>query len=240
MASELMTLEPRQHIPEKKADPRASIVDALMKLAALQPFEDITIRDICANAGVSLADFRDAFPSKGAVLAGLSRKVDRAVLAEAASSDMSTSRDRLFDVLMRRFDAMAPYREGLRGVYAWLRREPLAAMEINRSTLNSMRFMLESAGLDSEGPAGALKLQGLALAWARVFAVWLDDTGPDFSKTMAALDNELTRGERFVSGLDRLNQFTSPLRAMLRSAMDRGRRARSRSASDAGVTDEPI
>ena len=58
-----------------------------------------------------------------------------------------------------------------------------------------MRFMLEAAGIDSEGVAGAIKLQGLAFAWARIVAVWLDDPEPGLDKTMAELDRELTRGE---------------------------------------------
>ena len=47
----------------KPADPRGKIVDALMELASGQRFEDISIRNICKTAGVTLADFRDAFPS---------------------------------------------------------------------------------------------------------------------------------------------------------------------------------
>jgi AcrR family transcriptional regulator len=195
-------------------DARSAIVEAMMKLAAERRFEDISIRDIAAQAGVSLADFRDAFPSKGAVLAGFSRKIDRAVLATPLGELSSSSkRDRLFDVLMRRLDALAPYRDALRGIFAWLRRDPSALIEVNRLTVNSMRFMLEAAELDSDGPAGAVKLQGLALAWGRVFQIWLDDSPPDFAKTMAALDRELTRGERLVSGLDRL---ASPLQALAR------------------------
>jgi AcrR family transcriptional regulator len=60
------------------ADPRSTIVEAMMKLAAERRFEDISIRDIVAEAGLSLADFRDAFPSKGAALGGFSRQIDRA------------------------------------------------------------------------------------------------------------------------------------------------------------------
>jgi AcrR family transcriptional regulator len=62
-------------------DTRTAIVDAMMSLAATRRFEEIAIRDIASAAGVSLADFRDAFPSKGAVLAALSRRIDRAVLS---------------------------------------------------------------------------------------------------------------------------------------------------------------
>ena len=196
-------------------DVRSAIVEATMRLAAERRFEDIAIRDIAAEAGVSLADFRDAFPSKGAVLAGFSRQIDRAVLAVPLGDlAASSKRDRLFDVLMRRLDAMAPYRDALRGIYGWVRRDPTALLEINRLTVNSLRFMLEAAEIDSDGPAGALKLQGLALAWARVFAIWLDDAPPDFAKTMAALDRELTRGERIASGLDRLDRMAAPLRAL--------------------------
>lgn len=221
MASELMTLEPRQHIPEKKADPRASIVDALMKLAALQPFEDITIRDICANAGVSLADFRDAFPSKGAVLAGFSRRVDRLVL-EGGGDELigEPAKERLFDILMRRLDAMAPWRAGIGSVLQWARREPLEAAALNRLAVNSMRFMLESAGIEAQGSVGAMKLQGLVVAWTRVLDVWVHDADPGFAATMAALDRELTRGTIIISRLDDMHRITSPLRAMFRAALE--------------------
>ena len=211
------------------ADTRSAIAEAMMKLAAERRFEDISIRDIAAEAGVSLADFRDAFPSKGAALGGFSRKIDRAVLSVPLGDLASSSaRDRLFDVLMRRLDALAPYRDALRNIFAWLRRDPTALIEMNRLTVNSMRFMLEAAEIDSDGPAGAVKLQGLALAWGRVFQVWLDDTPPDFAKTMATLDRELSRGERLVSGLDRL---ASPLQALARIG------ARRRTRDEAPVSD---
>ena len=109
----------------KPTDVRGKIVDALMELASEQRFEEISIRDICKAADVSLADFRDLFPSKGAVLAGFSRRIDHAVLAQSSEELADESpRERLFDILMRRLEAMAPYREGLREVTAWLRRSP--------------------------------------------------------------------------------------------------------------------
>jgi AcrR family transcriptional regulator len=214
----------------KPADPRGRIVDALMELASERRFEDISIRDICKAADVSLADFRDAFPSKGAILAGFSRRIDRAVLSQdSAELSDESPRERLFDILMRRLEAMTPYREGVREAAAWLRREPAAALAMNQTALGSMRFMLEAAGIEGDGGAAAtLKLQGLALAWARIVGVWLDDDDPGLSKTMAELDRELTRGERAVAGVDRLNALASPLRAIVRGAFDARRRMRER------------
>ncbi|HYC25638.1 MAG TPA: TetR family transcriptional regulator [Roseiarcus sp.] len=211
----------------ESADARARIIEALLALAAEQPFEDISISAIAAKAGVTLADFRDAFPSKGAVLAGFSRRIDRLVL-EKQGDELAgeETKDRLFDVLMRRLDAMAPYKEGLRGVARWLRREPLAAVAVNQVVVNSMRFMLEAAGVDSEGAVGALKLQGLAMAWARVLDVWFDDDEPDQAKTMAALDRELTRGGRIVARAESLDRLAAPLKALGRAMFEMRRGAR--------------
>ena len=214
-------------------DVRSKIVDATLALAARRRFEDVTIRDIVAEAGVSLADFRDAFPSKGAVLGGLNKRIDREVLKTPLGElSSSSARDRLFDVLMRRLDAMAPYRDGLREIDGWLRRDPAALMAMNRLTLNSMRFMLEAAEIDADGPTAAVKLQGLALAWSRVVATWFDDTGPDYSKTRAALDRELSRGERLVGGLERLEGVTGPLRNFARALV---RRRAGEPAAEAGA-----
>jgi AcrR family transcriptional regulator len=222
----------------KPADLRGRIVDALMKLAAESRFEDIAIRDICKEAGVTLADFRESFPSKGAVLAGLSRRLDQTVLAQDDEGLADESpRERLFDILMRRLEAMAPYREGLRETGAWLRREPAAALSMNQVVLASMRFMLEAAGIDlDDGAAGAIKLQGLAFAWARIVRVWLDDDDPGLSKTMAELDRELTRGERAVAGVDRINSLTAPFRSLVQAAIEarRPRERRRRGRAQAG------
>ncbi len=208
--------------PASKPAPKDALIEALMELAGERVWEDITISDIAARANLSLADFRDAFPSKGAVLAGFSRKIDRLVL-DGTTDDLlgEPPKERLFDVLMRRLDALAPYKLGLESVTEWLNRAPLAAVAVNRLELNSMRFMLEAAGIDSEGPVGAVKLQGLVIVWSRIIKVWLRDDEPGLSKTMTALDKELTRGARIVGRADDLDRLVSPLLALTRAMFER-------------------
>jgi AcrR family transcriptional regulator len=239
-----MATRPKAEAKSPPSDTRGKIVDALMTLAAERRFEDISITDISKAAGVTLADFRDAFPSKGAVLAGFSRRIDRAVLEQDTGELADESpRERLFDVLMKRLEAMAPYREGVREAAAWVRRTPAAALAMNQVAMSSMRFMLEAAGVEAEGAAGALKLQGLALAWARVLQVWLDDDEPGLSRTMAELDRVLTRGERAAAGVDRLSALISPFTGLAQAAFEAGRKARrsgSRAARKDGHGDEDV
>ncbi len=203
-------------------DPRAKIVDALMQLAAEKPWDDFTLSDVAARAGVTLTQFRDLFPSKGAVLGAFSRRIDKIVL-DGSNADLAgePAKERLFDVLMRRFDALAPYKPALAHINDWALRDPLALGALNQMTLNSLRFMLEAAGIDSEGPVGALKLQGLALTWAHLFNVWLNDDTLDQAATMAALDKDLSRGETLVARAEQVQRFVGPLAAPLQDFAQR-------------------
>ena len=206
-----------------------------MELAAEQPFGDVTVSAIAERAGVSLADFRDAFPSKGAVLAAFNRRIDRIVL-DGVTADMAdeTTKERLFDVLMRRFDALAPYRAAIESIVAWARRDPIAAARLNSMALNSMRFMMEAAGADSEGPVGALKLQGLTLAWARLVNVWLADDDPGMAATMADLDRTLRRGDMLIARAEDVDRLTAPLRSLARGVVSAGLRFVSERQAKAG------
>ncbi len=205
-----------------KPAPRDALVEALMELAGERVWEDISISDVAVRANLSLSDFRESFPSKGAVLGGFARKIDRIVL-DGSTGDLADepAKERLFDVLMRRLDALTPYKHGLDGIAEWLGRSPVAAASVNRLEVNSMRFMLEAAGIDSEGAVGAIKVQGLALLWGRVLRTWFNDDDPGLAATMAVLDRELERGGKAVARAEDVNRLISPLFALGRALFER-------------------
>jgi AcrR family transcriptional regulator len=215
------------------ASPRDRIVDALMELAAERRWQDIELTDVAERAGVTLAEFRDLFPSKGAVLGAFSRRIDRQVL-EGTDADLSeeTVKERLFVVLMRRLVALAPYKTALRCVMQGVKGDPLSLAALNQLAVNSHRFMLAAAGIDTEGPLGAIKVQGSVLLWSRVLDTWFRDDDPGLARTMATLDRELTRGGRIVSGLNDACRMAAPFRALFQSAAEGGRRFRERQRAD--------
>ena len=215
------------------------IIEAVMELAAEREWDDFGLTDIATRAGVSLSEFRDAFPSKGAVLSGFARKIDHLVLAQTGDIGVDEApRERVFDVLMRRLDAMAPYKLGLQGVVDWVRRDPLSAAALNGVVTNSMRFMLAAAGVDVEGGLATVKLQGLVFAWGRILDVWFEDDEPGQARTMAALDKELSRGEIWVARIDDLDKLISPLRIITRAMMEARRRSRDRKVRRSSINTE--
>jgi AcrR family transcriptional regulator len=177
------------------------ILDAALRLAARDGWRAAALARVAAEAEVGLPALYALFPSKPALLVGLLRRVDRTVLAGTtpAPSDGSP-RDRLFDVVMRRFDALQAHRAGLAAIVA-AGVDPLGRLALIGPLRRSMAWMLEAAGIASDGWAGRLRVAGLAVVYARAYRVWLGDDSADLGKTMAALDSGLARAERWVSAL---------------------------------------
>jgi AcrR family transcriptional regulator len=194
----------------KRLDPSQKIVAAALKLAARDGWHDLTLADIATAAKVPLPELARLFSSKSAILAAWSRELDAEVLKLVAEEDFGDegARDRLFDVLMMRFDAMAEAKPALRNIARDLSRDPFALVSLISPALQSLGWMLEAADIDSSGLGGAVRLHGLALIWARVLSVWLDD-GEDQAKTMAELDRRLRQAEDLLKAMSRFRNRAS-------------------------------
>ncbi len=198
--------------PAAPAGERDKIVAAFLALLAEKPFEEIGFADIAGRAGVSLTQLRGEFASTLAMLAAHIKATDRAVLAEDLSDMAEESpRERLFDVLMRRLEALAPHREAVRSLLRSARRNPPLAMALNALAVRSQQWMLTAAGINASGPRGILRAQGLAVLFASVLRTWTHDEDPGQARTMAALDRALARGQRFAGFLDDLCHIPSRL-----------------------------
>jgi len=188
-------------------------------LLAEQSFEQIGLAEVAGRAGLKLSQLRSEFGSTLAIVGAHIKDIDRAVLA-GGTADMAEepARERLFDVLMRRLEALAPYKAAVRSLLRSARRNPGLALALNAMAVRSQSWMLEAAGIGASGPKGALRAQGAALMFARVLSVWFDDDEPGLDRTMAALGRGLASAERWAGFLDDL--------CALPKCIGRGRRRR--------------
>ena len=184
---------------------REKAIDALMALLGEHSFEQVGLAEVAGRAGLKLSQLRAEFGSTLAIVAAHIKDIDRAVLAGGAADMIDEpAREALFDVLMRRLEALAPYKEAVRSLLRSARRNPGLALALNAMAVRSQAWMLEAAGIGASGPKGALRAQGAALMFARVLRVWLDDDEPGLDRTMAALGRGLASAERWAGFLDDL------------------------------------
>jgi AcrR family transcriptional regulator len=186
---------------------RQKIIDAALRLAESDGWRGLSLDRIANGAGVPLAEFRKQFSSKADILAAFSRLLDDKILAQVTPADTGISpRDRLFDVLMTRFELMGPYKGALKRIRDDLRLDLGQGAAQLCTTARSLYWMMVAAGIDAEGGRGAIRLPGLITVHGRVFDIWLDDDDPGLARTMAALDSRLRRGERIIQRANDLGE----------------------------------
>ena len=186
-----------------RPDPEQRVLDAAMRLAALQGWADTTLADIAAEAELPLEEMYRRFPTKYAVLEAFVRRIDETVLAGTDPGiGAEPVRDRLFDVLMRRFDALRPYKDGVRAVLRDLARDPPTSLKFGLGPMRrSSLWMLEAARIEPWRLLQPLQLQGYRAIYLYVLRAWLGDDSEDSGRTMAALDTALQRAESLLSFL---------------------------------------
>ncbi len=191
---------------EAGSAPQDRMVDAALALAAERPWHEVSLREIAEASGLPLAEAYRCGASKQAILGAFLRRIDAAVLAEGAlDPDDGSARDRVFDVLMRRFDALQPHRKALASILMAQSRDPAGALANLAALQRSMTWMLEAAGLEAEGLRGMVRTRGLTLLYLATLRTWLRDDSLDLAKTMAALDGYLRRLESVLRRLPRRN-----------------------------------
>jgi hypothetical protein len=168
-----------------------ALVSAAFTLAGDRGWPEVSVVRAARAGDLPLDRARGRFLGRGHILARFGRIADQTALALVTNE--GTSRDRLFDLLMRRFDVLQAHRGGVLALKTFLPREPLLTLSLGAAHLVSMAFMLEAAGISASGCRGMLRAKGLVAVWLRAARAWERDESEDLAATMAAVDSGLDR-----------------------------------------------
>jgi ubiquinone biosynthesis protein COQ9 len=176
---------------------KSKIIKAAMDIAAKDGWRAVTIAAAAKKAGVSMAVLSRYFKDKHDILTAFGRMIDARMVAGAGGADMNAPmRDRLFDVLMERFDALNEYRGGVIAVLSDFKSDPLQASKSLPHLCESMNAVMNASGEDSSGMWAKAQAAGITAVYLSALWVWMNDESPDMAKTMAALDKALSFAER--------------------------------------------
>jgi len=175
------------------------LLGAAFALAGERGWSRVNVAEAAQRAELSLAQARERFPGRAAILWRFGRMADRAALADPPRE--GSIRDRLFYLLMQRLDVLQAHRAGVLALLRVLPSQPETALLLGCGTHRSMRWMLEAAGVSTGGLRGRLRIRGLVGIWLWTVRAWQADETADLSKTMSALDAALQRAERLAGWL---------------------------------------
>jgi hypothetical protein len=185
------------------------LAQAALEQAAQKPWAEVSLSQLCVAADVTLADCARDSVTKAHVAEKLDTDLDQAMLSGAAELDDTQSvRDRLFDVVMGRFDGMEYNRAAWQSILCGERGDALAMFARQARRVRGAGWALEACGVTATDLRGAGRAIGLARILRNCESVWRED-GPDLAKTMARLDQDLRKGEAFIARTSDLSALFS-------------------------------
>lgn len=200
----------RQGKAHKAADAEAERitdpVDVMLALVASQGWRAVTLGRVAEASGLSLSDLYGRYGSKTDLLAAHTRRIDAAMLAAlgeagAALTEPEAIKDRLFEAIMARLDALTPHKAAIRVLARDLPGDPAAlAVFLCGGLRRGLDWTLAAADLDAGGIAGAVRRKLIGGIYLDTLRVWLKDESPDLGTTMAHLDKRLGQGLRLLTG----------------------------------------
>jgi AcrR family transcriptional regulator len=157
------------------------------------------MNDIADEAQVSRDKSQNLYRNKEAIISDVMKRANNAALADSLEFQENDSiKDKLFSLMMARFDYLAPYRKGIARIIKSSNRSPLQALARLPQVMKTMNLMLQTAGVRTNSPSGIIKINGLTLISANAMWVWLHDETVDLTPTMVALDKGLSRADTLI------------------------------------------
>ena len=189
----------------KKDFPSSEIIfKACFDLIAEKGLGRSRISVLAKNLSVPLARFYKHYPNIESVILAFCDHIDHNMIKYAAEGDSANRREHYFDMMMARFDAMQPYREGIKRWLDDLSKHPDLWLQTGKRWEQSLSLMLDVA---RDSPLFPIKKIGLAGIYLIALKEWRQDESTDMGKTMATLDRALDRGESLI------RRFMSPKKA---------------------------
>lgn len=174
------------------------ILDGWLTAIARDGWALVRIDAVAELCGTTTAEVAAAYPDRWTALRGYQARLDIAALADAGSDREASVRDRLFAILMARFDAGEDHKATIRVLADAARRDPGLAAFMLATLPVSVARLADAAGVATGGWLGPVRVKALTILVLHVSRTWLDDTDPDLATTMKALDTALERAERWA------------------------------------------
>lgn len=172
-----------------KLDP---LLKKALKIIEMKGWLHFSLSDIADDKDTTLAKVHAKYPNRLCLLEDFSKYIDQTTLEDLEKFDETeTQRDRLFSIIMTRFDVLTPYKSLIRMLWQDGWKDPFLLIGTLPMGLNSMSWLLQAANIDTTGIQGAFRIKVFTFFYLKTVWAWLNDSTETLDETMVALDKSL-------------------------------------------------
>jgi ubiquinone biosynthesis protein COQ9 len=193
-----------------KQDEPDLLILAFTQIAA-RGWAGFRLSELARAAEVPLDRVRALLPTRAALLCRLGERLDAAMLGmDPGELAELEPRERVFELIMRRLDALAPFKPGLLALARERACDPALLLATVCNVARLTEWLMDAAGARATGLGALAGRKVLGLIYVRVFSVWLRDDTPDLARTLAELDKRLRQAEQLARWVHRPRRRHGP------------------------------
>ena len=147
--------------------------------------------------------------------------------------------DKLFDLLMRRFEALHAVKQSLQNLSRDFDEKDFQALFVKEKVVRNMGWVLASAGVSTSGLEGEARKRALAWVFGKSFDKFIKEEDRGLPKTMMTLDRTLTRASQWQSRMNGAVTLAKGAGAVLASFIDRLREGREKTTASPEEASKP-
>ena len=176
----------------------------LMELVSDVGWSDFTLAALARNQEIEELELEKLFSDKVGLLQAFSEFIDEQILANLDPDILDPGisiRERLLEIMLVRFDVLAPYKDGVCELLKVTGKDPKMFVVAAKAIRISMRSSLEAAGVSTRGIRGNIKIKGLAAVFLLGMRTWSKEERNDITATTRILDDRLKWAESIAKSL---------------------------------------
>ena len=183
---------------------KQKVFKGLMELVSDIGWSDFTLAALARNQEIEELELEKLFSDKIGLLQAFSEFIDEQILANLDPDILDPGisiRERLLEIMLVRFDVLAPYKDGVCELLKVTGKDPKMFVVAAKAIRISMRSSLEAAGVSTRGIRGNIKIKGLAAVFLLGMRTWSKEERNDITATTRILDDRLKWAESIAKSL---------------------------------------
>lgn len=171
---------------------RSKIIETTLEALTHTAWDVLTMETLAEKVALTSVQLYHIFPTRCELLKGIVEFIDDKMMAlyQEGQTDLSLQ-EKLFDMIMCRFEVMESYKKSLKNIIIVILRDPLSFPGGILAGLHSMTLILDAADVPVEGIKGKFNINVFSCFYLYVLKVWFEDESHDMAKTLAHVDKGL-------------------------------------------------
>lgn len=171
---------------------RSKIIETALEILIQTPWDMLTMEALAEKMTITPVQLYHIFSTRCELLKGIVQFIDDKMMAlyQEGQGDLPLQ-EKLFDIIMCRFEVMETYKKSLKNIVFAIWRDPLSFPGGILSGLHSMTLILEVVDVPVQGIKGKFNLNILSFFYLYALKFWFEDDTQDMAKTLTHVDKGL-------------------------------------------------